>query len=60
LEQADLERSLQIRSGSRPPRLWEASGTGAVVSYSTSVARLRAECDVGGFESRIDERGRRR
>ena len=55
---ANLERSLQIFEWVAASReLWGGrDGTGSVVSYlDIGVARLRAECDVGGFESRIDE-----
>ena len=55
---ANLERSLQIFEWVAAGReLWGGrEGTGSVVSYlDIGVARLRAECDVGGFESRIDE-----
>jgi hypothetical protein len=53
-----LERSLDIFEWVAGHReLWGGrEGTGSVVSYlDIGVARLRAECDVGGFESRIDE-----
>ena len=55
---ADLERSLQIFEWVVASRaLWGGrDGTGSVVSYlDIGLARLRAECDVGGFEARIDE-----
>ncbi len=54
---ADLERSLQILEWVASNRdLWGGrDGTGSVVSYlDITLARLRAECDVGGFESRIE------
>ncbi len=53
----DLDRSLAIfewvvAAGA----LWGGrDGSGAVVSYlDIGLARVRSECDVGGFESRID------
>jgi hypothetical protein len=57
-KKADLERSLQIFEWVVSNReLWGGrEGSGSVVSYlDISLARLRAECDVGGFESRIEE-----
>jgi hypothetical protein len=55
---ADLERSLQLLEWVATNRdLWGGrDGTGSVVSYlDITLARLRAECDVGGFESRIED-----
>jgi hypothetical protein len=55
---ADLERSLGIFEWVAASReLWGGrEGSGLVVSYlDIGLARLRAECDVGGFEARIDE-----
>ncbi|SRR6266542_1546343 len=57
-KKADLERSLEIFEWVASNReLWgEREGSGSVVSYlDISLARLRSECDVGGFESRIEE-----
>jgi len=57
-KKADLERSIQIFEWVASSReLWGGrEGSGSVVSYlDISLARLRAECDVGGFESRIEE-----
>ncbi len=57
-KKADLERSLQIFEwvASRHELWGRRDGSGSVVSYmDISLARLRWECDVGGFESRIDE-----
>jgi hypothetical protein len=55
---ADLERSLGMFEWVASNReLWGGrEGSGSVVSYlDISLTRLRAECDVGGFESRIEE-----
>ena len=55
---ADLERSLGMFEWVESNReLWGGrEGSGSVVSYlDISLTRLRAECDVGGFESRIEE-----
>ncbi len=57
-DKADLERSaglLEWVVSSR--RMWGGRDlSGSVVSYlDISLSRLRAECDIGGFESRIDE-----
>jgi hypothetical protein len=55
---ADLERSIEIFEWVVARRdLWGGrDGTGSVVSYlDIGLSRLRAECDVGGFESRIEE-----
>jgi hypothetical protein len=57
-KKADLERSLQIFEWVASRRdLWGGrEESGSVVSYlDISVARLRVECDVGEFESRIEE-----
>jgi hypothetical protein len=57
-DRADLELSItrfeQVVSNYV---LWERrAGSGAVISYlDISLSRLDAECDVGGFESRIGE-----
>ena len=55
---ADLERSIGMFEWVVARRdLWGGGdGSGSVVSYlDIGLSRLRAECDVGGFESRIEE-----
>jgi hypothetical protein len=55
---ANLERSIGTFEWVVASRgLWGGrDGSGSVVSYlDIGLARLRAECDVGGFESRIEE-----
>lgn len=57
-DKADLERSVQILESVASSRaLWGGRDrSGSVVSYlDISLSRLRAECDIGGFEARIDE-----
>lgn len=57
-QKANLERSVEILEWVVSGRqLWGGrDGTGSVVSYlDITLARLRAECDVGGFESRIGD-----
>jgi hypothetical protein len=57
-DKADLERSVELLEWVAANRgIWGGrEGTGSVVSYlDISVSRLRAECDIGGFEARIDE-----
>lgn len=57
-DKADLERSVQLLEWVASSRgIWGGrDGSGSVVSYlDISVSRLRAECDIGGFEARIDE-----
>jgi hypothetical protein len=57
-DKADLERSVELLEWVAANRgIWGGrEGTGSVVSYlDISVSRLRAECDIGGFEGRIDE-----
>ena len=56
-DKADLERSLEMFEWVASSRgLWGGrDASGSVVSYLViSLSRLRAECDVGGFEARID------
>lgn len=56
-DKADLERSLQILEWVASSRaLWGGrDASGSVISYmDISLSRLRAECDIGGFEARID------
>lgn len=55
-DKADLERSIQTVEWVTSHRgLWGTrEGSGSVVSYvDISVLRLQAECDIGGFETRI-------
>lgn len=55
---ADLDRAVLILGWVADRRdLWSGrEHTGSVVSYlDISLARARAECDVGGYESAIDE-----
>ena len=57
-DKADLERAIQMFERVTTNRaLWgEREGSGSVVSYlDISLSRLEGECDVGGFESRIEE-----
>lgn len=57
-DKGDLERSVGIVEWVAWNRaLWERrEGSGSVVSFlDITVKRLQAECDVGGFEFRIDE-----
>jgi hypothetical protein len=57
-DKANLDRSVELLEWVAANRgLWgRREGTGSVVSYlDISVARVRAECDIGGFETRIDE-----
>jgi hypothetical protein len=57
-DKANLERSVEFLEWVAANRgVWGGrDGTGSVVSYlDISVARVRAECDIGGFEARIDE-----
>ncbi len=57
-KEADLDRSLQIFEWVVSKHdLWGGrDGSGSVVSFlDISLTRLRGECDVGGFGSRIDE-----
>ena len=57
-DKADLERSIGIFEWVAAKReLWGGrDGSGSVVSYlDIGLSRLRAECDVGEFQSRIDE-----
>ena len=56
-DKADLERSLEMFEWVASSRgLWGGrDASGSVVSYlDISLSRLRAECDVGGFEARIE------
>ena len=56
--EADLLRAIELFEGVAESRdLWGGrDGSGSVVSYlDISLARLRAECDVGGYETWIDE-----
>lgn len=57
-DKADLERAIQMFERVTSNRaLWGGrDGSGSVVSYlDISLSRLEAECDIGGFESRIEE-----
>jgi hypothetical protein len=57
-DKANLERSVHLLEWVASSRaLWGGrDGSGSVVSYmDISLSRLRAECDIGGFETRIDE-----
>jgi hypothetical protein len=56
-DKADLERSVQLLEWVASSRgIWGGrEGSGSVVSYlDISLSRLLAECDIGGFEARID------
>jgi hypothetical protein len=57
-DKADLERSVELVEWVASSReLWGGRDlSGSVVSYlDISLSRVRAECDIGGFEARIDE-----
>jgi hypothetical protein len=57
-DKANLDRSVELLEWVAANRgIWGGrDGTGSVVSYlDISLARVRAECDIGGFEARIDE-----
>lgn len=57
-DKTNLDRSVEMLEWVASSRaLWgRRDASGSVVSYlDISVSRLRAECDIGGFEARIDE-----